>query len=660
MRTRTSILLTAALAVLLLAGGCKKHGPWRPAEGSPIRFAVASQSPSTKSAYSGEFITSGSNKFERIDWVENDRLAIFMAWGAEGQERPEGYTIKDYTVGTITTDESGRKSIATVNPVDEALVWGDADKMYTFAALYPSPRVDGEWGNVMDLYNLTLTYPAVQTPTPKGTTGADALTLLPDMKYAYMFCFPIAPVASSSAPVTLSLMPVFNAYEISISAGDNDEINLTKFRLVSNRSDQPLACVRNLYTDESSNESTSITVDLTGIKLVRNGDPLVLTVFSYADSYAQLYLEFTGAEIGTRKLELKKNGEWIRFDACTKHRITGLYFPALDEGSAGGQGINWNGAEGEDLNWNGAEGEDINWDGNKPYVLPGKFSVSATKQVQFARGNLVYKAGKWDFHKQQYDRCYNENCTLTMDSNVTLDLFGWATAGIAAADNTMTDYQPWSSSTDDSGYGPDIQNGSDWTAYAGYCDWGNNYSLCQKVGSGWYTLSGPEWKYIFLERTTQTFNGKENARFIKATVHGLPGLILFPDDFASAYSGDASIFPTENINEDRYAYAPFSSVVLSDGQWRKADAAGAVFLVPAGIRFGNNVYIDAQEFLGMYVDAEDPHLSAALYWSSSSSPSEENTARMVGSAGPDTYIRPNDVSIPRSWGCAVRLVKTAE
>ena len=63
--------------------------------------------------------------------------------------------------------------------------------------------------------------------------AADALTLLPDMKYAYMYAFPTDPVASTAGTVNLSLIPVFNAYEISISAGDNDEVNLTQFRLVS-------------------------------------------------------------------------------------------------------------------------------------------------------------------------------------------------------------------------------------------------------------------------------------------------------------------------------------------------------------------------------------------------------------------------------------------
>ena len=665
MRTRTSILLTAALAVLLLAGGCKKHSPWRPAEGTPVRFAVMSQSPSTKSAYSGEIITGGSSKYERIDWVENDKLAIFMAWGSEGLEEPEDYIITDYSVGTITAD--GRKSVAMVDPVEEPLVWGDADKMYTFAALYPSPSVDEEWGNEIDLYNLTLTYPAVQTLTPKGESGADALTLLPDMKYAYMFCFPIDPVASTSDPVTLSLMPVFNAYEISISAGDNDEINLTQFRLVSNRDDEPLACVRNLYTDESRDESTSITVDLTGIKLVRNGDPLVLTVFSYADSYEELYLEFTGAEIGTRKLELKRDGAWIHFDALVKHRITGLYFPALDEGTAGGQGINWNGTEGEDLNWNGAEGEDINWGGNKPYVLPGDFSISATKKVNFSRGNLVYKAGEWDFHKNQWDRCFSENgVTLTFDENSTFDLFGWATAGIAAADATMVNYQPWSyndqqivgqESINPYGYGPSINTLpglTDWGVYAEYCDWGYNYKLRQKLGNGWFTMSADEWEYMFQDRPASTLNGVENARFAKAKVHGRPGLIIFSDDFATNYAGDQSIFVVGSINQrDKYG-STYSDIILSDSVWKNVEAAGAVFLGPTGCIFEDRMFF-----------ANEGDLFANFYWSSTSEGihlehGEYYSMVSVFGCEGEELITSEDGTLPRFYGCAVRLVKLAE
>ncbi len=645
-----SIVMVALLAALtILSAGCKKH-TFRAM--GPIRFSVSSVASETKSAYSGDVI--GEQKpIERIDWIPGDELAIFMAWGVSDID---GYVIRDYSVGSVSTD--GAISKATVNPVAEALEWQEGDDlMYTFGALYPSPSVsefvEGKWENEIDLYNLTLTYPAVQELTPKGATGADALTLLPDMKYAYMFAFPIGEQPASQE-VKLSLSPMFNAYEISISAGDNDEVNLTQFRLVSNRDDQPLACVRNLYTDDSHGESTSITVDLTGIKLVRGGDPLVLTVFSYADAFGEISLEFTGNEIGTRKLDMKKDGEWIIFGAAKKHKITGLYFPKLDEGGASGQGINWNGADGEDLNWNGAEGEDINWGGNKPYVLPGKFSVSETKQVQFSRGNLVYKAGEWDFHKQQYDRCFKESGTIEFSETATFDLFSWATAGIAAADNTMVNYQPWSfndskisgqEDTNAYGFGPSIGNvppHTSWDRYSEYCDWGNNYTLSSKLGQGWYTLSGEEWKYLFQTREASTLNGRENARYMNATVYNLPGIILFSDDFATRFAGDQGIFTAEDINRD----ADFSGTVLSLGEWRAAESAGAVFLTHAGLRRDNYVSIESPAG-GMF----------GLYWTSTANDAEN--AMVVGSVGPGIFTG-EGWGVARYVGLAVRLVKLAE
>ncbi len=671
MKARSIVIAAALAALTVLSAGCKKHS-FRAT--GPIRFAVSSTTPGTKSAYSGDII--GSK--ERIDWVEDDKLAIFMAWGSPETDI-EGTEIRDYSVASISTD--GVKSKATVTPVDEPLQWlEDEDKLYTFAALYPSPSVapfeEGKWENKLELYNLTLTYPAVQTLTPKGATGADALTLLPDMKYAYMYAFPTDPVASTAGTVNLSLIPVFNAYEISISAGDNDEVNLTQFRLVSNREDEPLACVRNLYTDDSHGESTSITVDLTGIKLVRDGAPLVFTVFSYADSYQEITLEFTGNEIGTRKLDMKRDGEWISFNAMLKHKITGLFFPKLDEGGAEGQGINWNGTIGEDLNWNGAEGEDINWGGNKPYVLPGKFSISATKQVQFARGNLIYKAGKWDFHKQQYDRCFKENGVVELSETATFDLFGWATAGIAASDATMRNYQPWSFNatvipgqeiTNPYGFGPSVQNVGDkepWDPV--YCDWGNNYKLIECLGAGWFTMTAYEWEYIFHERAASTVNGVANARFAKAKVNGLPGLLIFPDTFGTDYAGAQSVFSAVNINSTSKYDSDYDFIDLPLKVWKDVEAAGAVFLAPTGaiIPEGGQPYVFVHEDESIYIN---------VYWSSTCSYGYEDKdgdgnpdpdkisvgASVFGCEGPEV-ITSEDGSLERQMNSAVRLVKLAE
>lgn len=649
MKAQHIITAAAIAAIVVFAAGCKKHSF---ADGQ-IRFTASSQPVATRTAYSGE-VFSG---IERIDWIEGDKVAIAMS-NAEGESNC------DYRITNVSA--SSEKSVAQLANIGASgLQWGEG--AHTFFALYPSPSVDSDWPNSFSTESLVLSYPAVQTLTPKGESGADALILLPDMKYAYMVAY-LSEVEPEST-LELKFQPLFTAFEISVSAGDNDEVNLTGFRLISLEENEYLARVKDFYNDENDyDESESISVDLTGIKLTRDGGPLVFTVFAYADGYTHLKLEFTGTEIGTRTLDLVNTttGEAMHFGGFSKHRIHGLSFPKLDEGGAAGQGINWNGADGEDLNWNGAEGEDINWGGNRPYVLPGKFSVSESKQVQFSRGNLVYKAGEWDFHKQQYDRCFKENCSANFNSGSTFDLFGWATAGIAAADNTMVNYRPWifnytpitgQESTNPYGYGPSIENvpgGTNWDEYAEYCDWGSNYGVIQKAGAGWHTLSVAEWTYLFTLRSASEVNGVSNARFAKARVCGEPGLLLFPDDFGTRFTGDHSIFDANSINKLDKDASDFSDIVLSRTDWATAEAAGAVFLPAAGA---------VVSFFG--VSATSGSTIIAYYWSSTAATEVDKAMQiavgstvMGGSTMKILYLTGN--AIIRGTGCSVRLVKTVE
>ena len=664
MKARNFLIAAAFMALSLLGTGCKKHGPWKAAVGTPVQFRAVSGAPSakadTKTAYSDEVVDS----YERLNWVAGDKVAIFMAY-----ESVDNYKVLDYTVGAPTAD--GRYSRASVSAVGEAHEW-QGEESHFFASLYPSPSVKepgDNWKNKLDIYEVLVTYPAEQAVTPKGTTGADALTLLPDMDYAYMFA--LSPEnLPADGPVTLSYKPVFTAFTVEISAGDNDALDLTEFRLVSHNEEEPLALTKNIYTDDTSDEGQTVSVNLEGIQLTRDGDPLILTVLVngyYVDqvNFSSLTLEFSGSQIGDRKLDLTKDGEWITFKGNTKHRISGLSFPALDQGSAGGQEINWNGTVSEDVYWHGAEGEDINWGGNKPYVLPGRYSISSTQAVNFSRGNLVYKGGEWDFHKQQYDRCFKENGPVEIGPDATFDLFAWATAGIAAADETMVHYQPWDYSdqvisgredTNPLGYGPSITNvpyQHSWAdGFASYCDWGNNYKLKQKLGSGWFTLSAEEWEFIFETRAASTVNGVENARFARVTIHGTPVLMIFSDNFGDAFralGGDDSIFAADNINNNSRAWL-FSQIVLSYAEWHLAEEAGAVALPPCGglIKMEDSCYV--------YVKNPEEGYTLNVVWSSTSE--GPGDASMFGYAG--EMVTGEDGSWPRNMGAGVRLVKLAE
>lgn len=85
------------------------------------------------------------------------------------------------------------------------------------------------------------------------------------------------------------------------------------------------------------------------------------------------------------------------------------------------------------------------------------------------------------------------------------------------------------------------------------------------VDSVWFVLSSDEWKYLLTKRRTDS-----GIRYAKATVNGVFGLVLLPDDWK-----------TTN-------YGIKDGTVISKSDWtNKLEANGAVFLPAAGYRFNN-------------------------------------------------------------------------
>ena len=234
-----------------------------------------------------------------------------------------------------------------------------------------------------------------------------------------------------------------------------------------------------------------------------------------------------------------------------------------NDGSEGNGENNGGGNQegGENTN-NGSEGNGENNEVNKPNgKLPGKFSVSDSKQVQFAQGNLQYQVSTkiWRFAENQYD-VLGTNSSYNKDWK---DIFGWGTSGCLGKDPTMN-------STTNSDYG----NGNRDIAGTMY-DWG----VYNKISNGgnevgqWRTLTKDEWEYVFNER--------KNAKHLRsqATVCKICGYLLLPDGFECpddlefyAQSGDFTI--------NKY----------SEEQWSRLESAGAVFLPCAFSDDGYHVY----------------------------------------------------------------------
>ena len=181
--------------------------------------------------------------------------------------------------------------------------------------------------------------------------------------------------------------------------------------------------------------------------------------------------------------------------------------------------------------------------------------------------------GEWRFAKNQTDYvgANNTNASATYES--WIDLFGWGTSGHG---HGAVCYQPWSTSSSSSqyyAYGNSSYNLYDVT---GEADWG-----CNAIENGgnqpfqWRTLTKAEWVCLLSSRTTSS--GK---RYAKATVNGVSGVILLPDNWSTSYY---------SLNSTNSGTADYSSNVITAAQWRTLEQYGAVFLPAAGSRYGTQV-----------------------------------------------------------------------
>ena len=309
------------------------------------------------------------------------------------------------------------------------------------------------------------------------------------------------------------------------------------------------------------------------------------------------------------------------------------------------------------IGWTDTEGATVQptverlWSG----ALSGKFTIDgAGHKVNFSKGNLqaTYDGSSWTwaFAENQWDYIGDATKTSSGNGNInvtntspyvnmtdlttaTVDLFGWVGASSTWTDEARL-YGITSSGVTNAtnGYG---NSTSDFLK----SDWGNlpisNGGGIK--GSGWRTLTSAEWKYVFYSRSASTVSSTSDARYAKAKVNGIYGVILFPD----TYSHPAGVTAPTGINNVTDATGWNSNDYSSDN-WTKMEALGAVFLPAAGSRDGSTVLSAG---------------SSGRYWSSSPYTSNASYACYVYfSSG---FLNPAD-NRSRNYGSSVRLVRLAE
>ena len=276
--------------------------------------------------------------------------------------------------------------------------------------------------------------------------------------------------------------------------------------------------------------------------------------------------------------------------------------------------------------------------GNAPQgAINGHFTINANgDQVYFSQGNLQYIGSAatpyWKFADHQWD--YLGTSQNGDSQTVDRDLFGWGTSGW---NNGNMYYQPYDTESFwdyQTGYGYGPTDGTNYTydltgTYAN-ADWGV-YNAISNGGdtenSGWRTLTQLEWDYVFNHRNTTS-----GIRYAKATVNGVNGVVLLPNNWT------ASIYALNNINSNG---AGFTSNTITATDWANVlEANGAVFLPAAGKRLGTSV---------------DDVGSDGYYWSSS---------HFVSYFAQEVYFRSDvlytNTEYSRYVGFSVRLVRSAE
>lgn len=240
---------------------------------------------------------------------------------------------------------------------------------------------------------------------------------------------------------------------------------------------------------------------------------------------------------------------------------------------------------------------------NPDAPLAGVFSVSATQQVKFSKGNLQYtqSTNTWSFAANQYDMIGTANVKNNALAN-KIDLFGWS--GSVASSQ-------WGVSTSTSS-----------NEYMGtFADWGQNIG----DGTTWRTLTNEEWTYLLSGRANAS-SLMGVARIQISEVKYANGLILLPDTWNCP---NGVTFTPGFLSDSEQDYAVYQTFTLE--QWSKLEAAGAVLLPAAGHRYGTA--INSVQEGGFYWSADfyNSNLAYCIYFFSNEAIGNQNL-RFLGNS----------------------------
>ena len=219
-------------------------------------------------------------------------------------------------------------------------------------------------------------------------------------------------------------------------------------------------------------------------------------------------------------------------------------------------------------------------------LLPGKFSVSNSKQVQFSRGNLYYDNSSFRFENNQY------SAETKLYFWLHLSHFLWSKSSAVAIQREYDD--PTASKSD--------------LLFTNYED----FTVAGETDK-YRALTNEEWTYLISGRNNASqkmgFATVGGSRIAGQNVNGMPGLIILPDTFTDPKTNNGSK-PFANVSTNGWE----ANVYIAGNEWNAMEKAGAVFLPAVGRRKPDDLLVSESGDAGYYWSASSSKASAATMY----------------------------------------------
>lgn len=345
-----------------------------------VRAGFEDSAPGTKTEYSGQDYEHEGKTFERINWIENDKIEIYSPQAENPlatTERPKSthYVVTNLEAGDENAGSTGKGSdYAKLANVGEAgLRWNGTQK-HDFYAMYPSSEMfrpaggdipanikagvfmglDKETNSKVMVYGIVSD---VQQPTVvPDPNNSGSYIAKPDMNNAYMVAKTTVDPTQSNQ-VKLSFVPIVTAVEIELV---NIATSAVTIREIQVASDEPIVggftadlsgLTEGTYPDcenlTAADDATDAEKEIQVTTLIKSGDSytgvslapgktLKFTVFLLPGSVIEnLIVRVSGGYT-----YLSKNLNDANIPANLKTRIRGLHLPGDPKEFESG-GDNW-------------------------------------------------------------------------------------------------------------------------------------------------------------------------------------------------------------------------------------------------------------------------------------------------------------------------------